>query len=410
MNTTRSAPRSPRISRSFLLAVFLCLISLSGYTQLLSLDTVLKRIELNNPALSSYRFKIQSAREMAKGAKSWMPPTLSYEFDSATLAISQMLPNIQKQNARKNYLLSLAELPSSEEAYLKNQLFASAKTAYFKRQVSEQRLKVIAENSGLINMIIDIAGLRMAYNKSDLQSVYSARARLYSLENMSARETGMIQEATATLNYLMNQDLMTSFNVDSTAPPKKAALLIPDITPEMLENNRSDIQKMNHSIISMQLNKDLVKAQAFPDFGFKLERRNVFNNPHPFMVEVMMTLPLLPWVSKEYRSEARSMDYQILAMEQDKTAMLNMAGQMIRMRIISLNTAYQELDNYENKIIPAYKKNFEITLQAYQQNTTGLLQVLMAWEDLQMAGMDYLNRLENTLLAEVELEKELEQK
>jgi outer membrane protein TolC len=158
----------------------------------------------------------------------------------------------------------------------------------------------------------------------------------------------------------------------------------------------------------MELNKKLTLAESNPDFGVMVERYNTYTNRHPFMLELTMTIPILPWVSKMYKSEARAMDYQIDAMEQEKTGMLNMASQMVRMKMIKLRSQYHILDNYNEKIIPAYSRNFEVNLLAYQQNTSDLLPVLMAWDDLQMAKLEYLNILETTLKTEAELEKELE--
>ena len=379
-------------------------------SQTLPLDSVLARIEKNNPSLLSYQNKILSANEMAKGVKSWMPPTLSLEFDSNTVGISQMLPNPRKQNAKKDYLKSLAALESNDASYLKNQFFSAAKIAYYERYISERKSKVLEENIRLLKMMLEISELQIAYNKSDLQSVYRAQAKLHSQESMLMEEKGMIQEATSALNYLMNENLENSFAIDTAILLKRYSTQTPDTTKESLESRRSDIQKMNNSITSMQLNKKVIMAQANPDFGVMVERNNTYTNKHPFMLGLTMTIPILPWVSKMYKSEARAMDFQISAMEQEKTGMLNMASQMVRMKLIKLNSAYHILDNYTDKIIPAYTKNLEVNLLAYQQNTSELLRALMAWDDLQMAKMEYMEKLETTLKTEAEFEKELENK
>ena len=258
--------------------------------------------------------------------------------------------------------------------------------------------------------MLEISELQIAYNKSNLQSVYRAQAKLHSQESMLMEEQGIIQEATSALNYLMSENLENTFSIDSVISLKKYAAQTPDTSKEALESKRSDIQKMNNSIYSMRLNKKVTMAEANPDFGVMVERNNTYTNRHPFMLELTMTIPILPWVSKMYKSEVRAMDFQINAMEQEKTGMVNMASQMVRMKLIKLNSEYHILDNYTDKIIPAYSKNFEINLLAYQQNTSELLQALMAWDDLEMAKMEYLDFLQTTLKTEAELEKELENK
>ncbi|TAL56854.1 MAG: TolC family protein [Bacteroidetes bacterium] len=397
-------------NRQVILSIVYCLLSTLGFAQILSLDTILSRIEKNNSSILSYQNKILSANEMAKGVKSWMPPTLSLQFDSATIGISQMLPNPRKQNAKVDYLKSLATLESNDASYLKNQFFTSAKIAYYERYVSEKKSIVLKENLHLLKLMLEISELQIAYNKSNLQSVYRAQAKLYSQESMLKEEQGMIQEATSVLNYLMNENLENVFAIDSVMLLKKYTMQPPDTSKETLESKRSDIQKMNNSITSMQLNKKVIMAQSNPDFGVMVERNNTYTNRHPFMLELTMTIPILPWVSKMYKSESRAMDFQINAMEQEKAGMINMASQMAKMNLIKLHSAYQIVDNYTDKIIPAYAKNFEVNLLAYRQNTGDLLKVLMAWDDLQMAKMEYLDFLETTLKTEAELEKVLENK
>jgi outer membrane protein TolC len=64
----------------------------------------------------------------------------------------------------------------------------------------------------------------------------------------------------------------------------------------------------------------------------------------------------------------------------------------------------------ENSIIPALKRNYEVALLSWQNNTGNLFEVLDAWEGLNMAQLDALDKLQNILNTQVELEKQLELK
>lgn len=374
-----------------------------------TLEFVLSKIDAQNPMLASFKNKANAADALVKGAKSWMPPTLSLEYDSTTLGLLQMLPNPKKQNAKKKYLSSLSQLEINDADYLRNQLFALAKKNYYERFISEKRLTVLNENIKLYEMIIEISQMQISFNKSDLSSVYRAQGKLSTLENMRIKEDAMIKESTIALNYLMNEDLSSSFLIDTSITLKGYTMQSLDTSKESIEYRRSDIQKINNSIASMKLNKDLMLAESNPDFGVKFERKNLFSSPHPFMLEVMMTIPILPWVAKEYKSGARSMDFQITAMEQEKESAIKMADQMARMNLIKYVSAYKALENYNNKIIPAFKKNLDVIMLSYQQNTDELFRVLMAVDDLQMSQMDYLNQLQQAFISQNEFEKELQE-
>ena len=119
----------------------------SAKAQTLPLDSVLSRIEKNNPALLSYTNKINSANELVNSANSWMPPMVGiqlgdnpYSFDfknnsyNAMLFAEQWIPNGKKIQGNQNYLKSIAPIKNNEYEYLKNQFFSIAKQKYYHRK------------------------------------------------------------------------------------------------------------------------------------------------------------------------------------------------------------------------------------------------------------------------------------
>jgi len=62
----------------------------------------------------------------------------------------------------------------------------------------------------------------------------------------------------------------------------------------------------------------------------------------------------------------------------------------------------------EKSIIPSLRKNYDTSVLAWQNNTGDLFLVLDAWEALNMAQMDALNKLQSILSTQVEIEKQLE--
>lgn len=68
----------------------------------------------------------------------------------------------------------------------------------------------------------------------------------------------------------------------------------------------------------------------------------------------------------------------------------------------------RQVDLYEKGIIPALKKNYRITLLAYEQNTEELFMVLDAVQNLQMTQLEYLSQLQELLQLQVKYEKQIE--
>ena len=75
---------------------------------------------------------------------------------------------------------------------------------------------------------------------------------------------------------------------------------------------------------------------------------------------------------------------------------------------LELRSLHHHLENYTTRIIPALKKNYDVTMLAYEQNNAQLPEVIDAWEALNMAQMEYLNRLQELYLMVVNYEKEIE--
>jgi outer membrane protein TolC len=177
---------------------------------------------------------------------------------------------------------------------------------------------------------------------------------------------------------------------------------------EILETSRSDIQKMNSEINSMKLNQALMSSMSKPEFEFRAKHYLRDAKPDLFAVEAMVMIPIVPWSAKGYKSEAKAMGLRAEAMEQDRQAMLNMASSMVSMIYIEWKSKRTEVERNREKVIPAYRKSFEANLLAYSQNTGDMMQVILAWDDLLMAQMQYFERLGELLKTQADYEREMQ--
>jgi outer membrane protein TolC len=394
-------------------------LSSSVFSQTLTLDSILARIEMNNPALLSYTNKISSADELANGARALPAPKAGIMFDenpyefgfgpkAIDLSVSQTFPNTKALNAKEDYLKSISDIELKEGEQLKNKFFAQAKIKYFERYITERRITVLKENIGLMKSMIEISEKQMASGMSDLGSIYKMKARLADTETMLLHEENMVKSLTVELNYLMAVDINQTFSIDTNNLLKDYRSQSILGAKDLLESSRSDIQKMNSEITSMKLNQRLTSMMSKPEFEVSARHMARIGKPDMFALEAMVMIPIAPWSSKGYKSEVKSMGFRIDAMQQDKQAMINMASQMVSMLLIEFNTEYAEVENYSRRVIPSYKKSFETNLLAYSQNTGDLMQAILAWDDLQMAQMKYIEHFGTLLKTQAEYEREMQ--
>jgi outer membrane protein TolC len=109
-----------------------------------------------------------------------------------------------------------------------------------------------------------------------------------------------------------------------------------------------------------------------------------------------------------YKANVRGMNLQIEAMKSGREAILNEAQGMAASMAWEIQTARKQLDNFEQKIIPALNKNYEALMLAYQENREELPFVIDAYEALIMVQTQYLDTMRRYYQMIVEYEKQLE--
>lgn len=407
------------------IALLFCLFSIQAQdTTYISLDKLLQQVETNYPSIIQYQYNIQSIQAKADGAKSWMPPTFSTgimrfpynvtmikdkndPMNQAGIAFSleQMIPNQSKLNAKKSYISSLAEIEKSKSEWTKNELRREAKILYYNRFVTEKKQLVLKESEEILQLLITTSEEKFSNNQSQLQTIYKAKARLAELNNMLLMLNGFIAESNIGLNILMVRDVNTSFRIDTLVVPKNYSINLADTSSV---SNRSDITALNKYIQSMKLEQKVMKIGNRPDFGVRAEHMQMFGMPNQWSVMGMMTIPIVPWSSKMYRSETKSIGFQIQSMELEKQTMELMAKRMLSDKLTMLSYENAQYQSNTKNIIPAYEKNLQANILAYKQNTGDYFVLLDAWVMLLMKKLEAYDKLFNILKLEAEYEYEKE--
>lgn len=393
-------------------------------TSYISLEELLQQVETNYPSILQYQQNIQSWQAKAQGAKAWMPPTFStgvmnfpynlsmvkekndpMNWSGIAFSIEQMIPNQTKLNAKRDYINSLAEVEKSKSDWTKNELRREAKILYYNRFVNQQKQKTLSESEEVLNLLLTTAEAKFSSNQSQLQTLYKAKARLAELKNMQYMLSGLIAESNIGLNILMVRDVNTPFEIDTLIQPRNYSLATTD-TANI--TNRSDITALTKYIQSMKLEQKVMKVGVRPDFGVRAQHMQMFGMPSQWSVMGMMTIPIVPWSSKMYSSEVKSMGFQIQSMELEKQTMQLMASRMLTEKLTMLSYENGQYQNYTQQIIPAYENNLQANLLAFKQNTGDLFVLLDAWEMLLMKKLEMYDRLFNILKLEAEYEYETE--
>ncbi|QEM06120.1 TolC family protein [Mucilaginibacter rubeus] len=399
--------------------VLICFASLTAEAQVqrLPLDSVLARIAAN-PSLQAYDEKIRAQDAYATGAKSLDAPKISagqyqtpYQINPNTgsfmIQAEQMFTNPAKLRAKENYMKGMSKVTAEDKNYMKNQLIAQARQYYYERVVLEKKLALLQNTQSLLEYMLKDANIRLTYGKEKLPNIYKAKADLYQLDNTREQLNNEISQKNIMLNTLMNRDKQTVFTVDTTVVLKDYETNVTDTAS--LANARSDIKGIDRNIDLQQLNAKMEYSKRKPDFGIQAGHMFSYGGmANQYILMASVTIPIVPWASKEYKANLKGIRYEVAELQQKKLDMLNQAeGQLAGLRT-DMSSKKRQLKNYNQNIIPALQNTYKTSLLAYEQNTGDLPSVLDGIKGLQLARMDALDRLQELLQLQVAYEKENE--
>ena len=414
------------LNNKFYIALSCLIISANNLAaQTLTLENVLSTIKTNNPQVKMYDADIQSMDAAAKGAKSWMSPQvetgffmtpynikmwkadeMNFGMGNYMLGVTQMIPNASKLKADFNLMNAMSAVEKENKNFTINQLKALAKKNYYQWLVLNRKIKIANDNLLLLDYMIKSMEIRYQYNMDKLPTYYKAKSQYSTLESMILMLQNDISQRRIMLNTLMARDINTTFDIDEAFEIKDFNLAISDTI--FLSTNRSDVKAIEKTMEINQLKIVAEKTKLLPEFGIKYDHMFAFGTqPQQFSLLGMITIPM-PWSSKMNKANIDSFQIKNESLKYQKQMILNEATGMITGMKTELTNLKKQYELAQKFIIPALKRNYDTTILAWQNNTGDLFASLDAWEALNMAQIDALDKLQNILVAQVEIEKQLE--
>lgn len=394
--------------------------------QVLTIDSVLNAIEKNHPELKMYDAQINAYNTYAKGAKAleppqvgagffmtpyntsmWKPDAMSNGMGSFMISAQQMIINPQKLEANASYMQSMSRVVMEMKGTTKNELFSMAKMSFYEWQVMKRKLKILSENEELMIYIIKSTEIRYTYGMDKLNAYYKAKAMLGDIQQMKIMTETEIKLRMIELNTLMARDKELVFDIDTLFILHNYETEIVDST--IISTNRSDYKALSQNVNLLQSKQFYEQSKRLPDFGMKYDHMFTFGTqPQQFSLMAMMTIPIAPWSSKMYKSSVAGLNYEIEALRNQQSTLLNNTIGFIENIKSQIKNKKQQIDLYEKTIIPSMRKNYQATLLAYEQNTEELFMALDAWQNLKVSQLGYLDLLNDLLQLQIQYEKQLE--
>jgi outer membrane protein TolC len=372
-----------------------------------------------------YAAQIRSLDEAAKGARSWMPtefgtgfwmtpynPNLWRKGDNGAtgmgqymLSAQQMFPNKKRQDAEAAYMEGMSSVDKEKVKYELNQLYADAKKNYYEWIVIQKKLIVINGNEKLLNFMIKDAEIRYKNGIDKLSAYYKAKAQLGNLLNMRLMLENEKKQKLITLNTLMNRNKVQEFEIDTIYSIKDFQGTAFDTTAL---SDRSDVKSIDKDIQLTSLQQNVERMKTKPEFGVRYE--HMFGLGGMPMQYTLMGMVKIPFGKANRMSKANveSLRWKAEALSQQRQMILNDASGTVTGISNELETKKKQVKLFEENIIPALRKNYQVMQLGYQQNTEQLFTLFDAWDTLNKTQLEYLDQLQQLLKTQVELERILE--
>ncbi len=323
------------------------------------------------------------------------------------VSATQMFPNKKEQAANALYMESLSTVNKENKQFSLFNLYAEAKKNYYDWMIIEKKITVLNENEKLLNFMIQSTELRYKNNLGKLNAYYKAKAALGKIQNQREMLTNEEKQNQINLNTLMNRDKNENFMVDTNYTIKNYNT----VDSNYLIGARSDLKAVAQDLQINQLQLNLEKTKELPRFGIQYNHLFAFGkSPWLFSLMATVKIPLAPWSAGTYKANIESLKWKEQSYEAQKQMIINQATGEAAGLVSSINSKKKQLQLFEENIIPALKKNYQVMQMAYEQNTGELFELFDAWETLNMTQLDYLDQLQELLNLQVQLDKILEQK
>lgn len=392
----------------------------------LTLEEVLSAIAANHPSVKMYDADIRSSDEATKGARSWEAPELgtglwmtpynpslwkrnadgTSGMGQYMISARQMIPNKKELDANEKYLRAVSAASKESKQANLNELYAAAKMSYYTWLITEKKLKVLDDNEKLLNFMIQSTEIRYKNNLGKLNAYYKAKADLGDIENQRIQLQNDIRQQQVRLNTLMNKDARADFHIDTTYTFK-------DYSPadsSYFGQTRSDIKAVQKNIDLAYLQQDLERTRLKPQFGIQYDHMFGFGGqPMQYTLMATVRLPMAAWSSRNTKAGIESLKWKEQSLVQQKQVMINEATGQMQGLLAAIAGKKKQVQLFEQNIIPALTKNYQVLQLGYEQNTGELFELLDAWQTLNKSQMEYLQQVQDLLVMQTEMDKILQQ-
>lgn len=278
-----------------------------------------------------------------------------------------------------------------------------ARVAYFNLALARDTLGLGRQGVEQAQRLAEIAQARFEAGDIAQFEVLQARLAVSRAENDLARLENLERIARAGLNILLNRTPETALDLRETLFVPRSPVNASELTARALTLN-VELRAADEQIRTEQSRLRLAHAQRIPDLllepGIESIDSSLPNN-YGFKMQVTVPLPLF----NRSRGEISHSNALIEQLTAERDAARQRITSEIGQASLRLETARQQVNFYETRLLPEAVRVSEMALEAYRAGQTGILPVVDAQRNFTEVRQGYLQALFDYQSALADLEQ-----
>ncbi len=394
---------------AFLLVAFFMFMRLQAAPQLkatpdttYSLKVFVNDVLQNNPRLQAYKTRIQSSESRVPQATAWEDPQAAVEFFATPVtsanpfrdgmetdySLQQAIPLFGQKALMGDVATANVRMTEQTAAAIERSLIADAKRAYAMLYSAQRRLGVNEENQRLLKQIIESARAKYSVGLTSQGDVLKVQVELAKLQN----ERATLQQELAATEAMMNAlrsaaSTSTIGNAEDTQPKEFPGRLEPLFERSL--SDRPELRAMKYEIEMNNAEVAVAKRMRFPELMVRGMYKDMKEGTDQWAAMVGINIPLAPWGIGKYSGKIEESELNVRASEQSLVDMQNMVKAEVRDAFAKVQSRWQQIDRYQQTILPQAEQSLQSTLAAYQTDKADFLSLLDTYRLVQMFKMEY---------------------
>lgn len=318
-------------------------------------------------------------------------------------SISQPIEMGGKRARRLDVARGEARLAELDVENALRTLRRDTRVAYFNLALARDTLGLGRQGVEQAQRLADIAQARFEAGDIAQFEVLQARLAVSRAENDLARLENVERIARAGLNLLLNRTPETSLDLRETLFVPRSPVNTAQLTERALTLN-VELRAAEEQIRTEQSRLRLARAGRVPDLLLEPGIESIdpaLPNNYGFKMQVTVPLPIF----NRSRGEIARSNALIEQLTAEREAARQRITSEIGQASLRLETARQQVNFYETRLLPEAVRVSEMALEAYRAGQTGILPVVDAQRNFTEVRQGYLQALFDYQSALADLEQ-----